>query len=115
MLSNLANKTLARLINLKNTSVEDALKQLIQKNLRLIAYKTDTAHDIYPLPSAIIDENFIFTGIYDGKAAEIELLFGYDDKNITEKKIIKIGANQKNPLVPRRSNFTVRKRLFNFD
>lgn len=101
MLSNMANKTLARLINLKTTSVAEALKELIQKPLRLIAYKTTSAKEIYPLPSATVGKNFTFTGVYDGKSAEIELQFGYDEKDITEKKIIKIASNQNNYLVPR--------------
>ncbi len=101
MLSNMANKTLARLINLTTTSVEEALKQLTHKPLRLIGYKTTSAKEIYPLPSAVVGEDFTFTGLYDGKSAEIELQFGYDTQNITEQKTIKVGANQKNTLVPR--------------
>ena len=101
MLSNMANKTLARHINLKKLSISEALQQLMHKPLRLIAYKTSSAQDIYPLPFAIVDEDFTFTGIYDGKETEIELQFGYDDKNITEKKTIKIPSDQNNNLVPR--------------
>ena len=101
MLSNMSNKTLGRLINLKKQSVEGALKELTHKPLRLITYKTTSAKEIYPLPSAVVGEDFTFTGLYDGKSAEIELQFGYDAKNITEKKKIKIGTNQKNTLVPR--------------
>ena len=40
MLSNMSNKTLGRLINLKKQSVEGALKELTHKPLRLITYKT---------------------------------------------------------------------------
>ena len=101
MLSNMAEKTLARLINLKKSDVAGALEQLIQKPLRLIAYKTASAQEIYPLPSAVIGEDFTFTGLYNGQSAEIELQFGYDEKNITEKKKIKIGPVQGNTLVPR--------------
>ena len=101
MLSNMSNKTLGRLINLKKQSVEGALKELTHKPLRLISYKTTTAKDIYPLPSAVIGEDFTFTGLYDGKSAEIELQFGYDTQNITERKKIKVGTNQNNTLVPR--------------
>lgn len=102
MLSDMANKTLARYIDLNKLTVQEGLKHLLNKPLRLIAYKTpENVQEIYPLPSAVVEEDFTFTGIYDGKETEIELQFGYDDKNIIQTKKVKISTVQDNSLIAR--------------
>ncbi|MDR0646297.1 MAG: hypothetical protein LBG46_04930, partial [Elusimicrobiota bacterium] len=100
---NAVRKTGGSFINLASTPLDEAVNTLTKQSVRLIRYeyKASDFENITPAQSGDLKENFTFAGILKTNQSEITLVFGYDDKNITETKKITVSAGGDNPAVMR--------------
>lgn len=83
-LNNLAAET----IDLTSKSEEEALNQLLYKQLRLlkIEYDESAINQITPEQTSLIDDSFCVSGILSKKRGTVKLSFGYDNDVILEKE-----------------------------
>lgn len=102
-LVNASVKSGGSFINLNAITDKEALTLLTKQNLKLISYSYDDkkVNELYPQPGAGVGENFTFAGILTAPESEITLSFGYDKKNITQTKKIKIKSGADNQAVAR--------------
>ncbi|MCL9805035.1 DUF2135 domain-containing protein [Flavobacterium amniphilum] len=76
-------------INLNELDATKALDKLAYQSLKFLGIKENyMVTDLYPMAGTTVSGNFSFSGISLKEQNEVVLLFGYNDKPVSEKKIV---------------------------
>ena len=80
-------KTNGKFINLLNTSVDDAIKDLSQESFKFLGIKENVVSEVYPSTPTEVNGHLSVAGLLQEKSGELTLLFGYGDKVTAEQKV----------------------------